>query len=68
MFEEAVIYIENEDGEVEAKPVRETVAGSMPAELAFLRIYVRDKYMQYSNEVRDIARSIFSGKEIRSFY
>jgi len=68
MFEEAVIYIENEDGEVEAKPVRETVAGSMPAGLAFLRIYVRDKYMQYSNEVRDIARSIFSGKEIRSFY
>ncbi|MEM2018292.1 MAG: hypothetical protein QXM34_00865, partial [Zestosphaera sp.] len=68
MFEEAVIYIENEEGEVEAKPVRETIAGSMPAELAFLRIYVRDKYMQYSSEVKEIARSLLSGKEIRSFY
>ncbi|MFN3267749.1 MAG: HD domain-containing protein [Zestosphaera sp.] len=68
MFEETVIYIENEEGEIEAKPVRETIAGSMPAELAFLRIYVRDKYMQYSNEVREIARSLLSGKEIRSFY
>ncbi len=68
MFEEAVIYIENEEGDIEARPVRETIAGSMPAELAFLRIYVRDKCVQYSNEVREIARNLLSGKEIRSFY
>ncbi|MEM2021121.1 MAG: HD domain-containing protein [Zestosphaera sp.] len=68
MFEEAEVFIENEEGDVEAKPVRETLAGSMPAELAFLRIYVRDKYVRYSNEVREIARDILSGKEIRSFY
>ncbi|MEM2005537.1 MAG: HD domain-containing protein [Zestosphaera sp.] len=68
MFEEAEVLIENEEGSIEAKPVRETLAGSMPAELAFLRIYVRDKHVKYANEVREVATSMLSGREVRSFY
>ncbi len=68
MFEETVVPILNQDGTITETPVRETVTGLMPKEIAFLRIYIREKYMQYADLLKQMAETLFRGKELRSFY
>lgn len=68
MFEETVVPILTQDGTITETPVRETVTGLMPKEIAFLRIYIREKYMRYADLLKQMAETLFQGKEVRSFY
>jgi len=68
MFEEAEIGILMPDGTVISRSVRDTAVGLMPKEIAFFRVYLHVKYSKYLNVAKEIAATIFGGKEIRSFY
>ncbi|MCD6324257.1 MAG: HD domain-containing protein [Desulfurococcales archaeon] len=68
MFEESIVQIMGPDGEVTEAPVRETVMGHMPSEIAFVRIYIKSKYSQHSEVLRSLASTVFKGSESRTFY
>jgi len=69
MFEESEVYIQEPDGSLRNVLIRETLAGLMPTELAFLRVYVRDKYASYIDTFRSLVKSTFEGnQEFKSFY
>ena len=62
MFEEAELRVLKPDGLVEVHPIRATVAGLMPKELAFFRIYVHERYRGYVDALRSYAVSMFEGE------
>jgi len=68
MFEETDVRILNPDGSLIEMPVRETVAGLMPKEIAFIRIYIRDSYAKYGDVLKGLADTLLRGKELRSFF
>ncbi len=68
MFEESTIPIEYADGTIENVPVRNTIVGMMPSEVAFMRIYVKREFEHLAEKVRAIAMTLFQGREMRSFY
>ncbi len=68
MFEEVAVPILGPDGEISEKPVRETLMGLMPSEIAFIRIYIKSKYSSHADLLRNIASTVFQGKETRTFY
>ncbi len=68
MFEESTIPIEYADGTIENVPVRNTIVGMMPSEVAFMRIYVKREYEHLAEKVRAIAMTLFQGRESRSFF
>jgi len=69
MFEETVVAIQGPDGEVREIPVGSTLTGLMPKEIAFIRIYIRDKYARYAEALKQMARALMEGGgELRSFY
>ncbi len=68
MFEESIVQIMGPDGEVTEAPVRETVMGHMPSEIAFVRIYIKSKFSQHSDILRGLASTVFRGTESRTFY
>jgi len=68
MFEESSVSIMMPDGSLSNKPVRETLTGLMPSEIAFIRIYIREGLSKYSDLLRGMASTLFAGKESRTFY
>ncbi len=69
MFEEAVVSIQEADGEVREIPVGSTLAGLMPKEIAFLRVYIRERYARYAEALKNKAKTLLQGSEFRaSFY
>jgi HD superfamily phosphohydrolase len=61
MFEEAEIAVLMPDGSVTRVPIRETVAGMMPHEVSFFRIYVHRKYVEYLDRLRARVAALFEG-------
>jgi len=61
MFEEAEIAVLMADGSVTRVPIRETVAGMMPHEVSFFRIYVHRKYVEYLDRLRARVAALFEG-------
>lgn len=68
MFEESSVSIMMPDGTITDKPVRETITGLMPTEIAFIRIYIRENLTKYSDLLKGLASTLFTGKESRTFY
>jgi len=68
MFEDLEIGFIMPDGTVELKSVRDTAIGLMPKEIAFFRVYLHVKYAKFIDMAKTIATTIFSGRELRSFY
>ncbi len=65
MFEEAELRLLKPDGSVDAHPIRVTVAGLMPKELAFFRVYVHERYREFVNALRSAAMAMFEGEGLR---
>ncbi|MCC6014843.1 MAG: HD domain-containing protein, partial [Desulfurococcaceae archaeon] len=61
MFEEAEIAVLMPDGSVTRVPIRETVAGMMPHEVSFFRIYIHRKYVEYLDRLRARVAALFEG-------
>ncbi|MCX8208181.1 MAG: HD domain-containing protein [Sulfolobales archaeon] len=69
MFEEAEISILKPDGSIVKMPIRETVAGIIPREVSFFRIYLHRKYLEHLDRLRSHVVSLFgSSPELRPFY
>jgi hypothetical protein len=69
MFEEAEINILKPDGSITRTPIRETVAGIMPHEVNFFRVYLHRKYVDYLDKLRSRVVTLFgSTDEMRPFY
>jgi HD superfamily phosphohydrolase len=61
MFEEAEIAVLMPGGSVTRVPIRETVAGMMPHEVSFFRIYIHRKYVEYLDRLRARVAALFEG-------
>jgi len=69
MFEEAEIMVLMPDNSVARVPIRETVAGMMPHEVSFFRIYVHRKYVEYLDKLRARVAALFEeGEALRPFF
>lgn len=69
MFEETEISVLKPDGTVVRTPIRETVAGIMPHEVNFFRVYLHRKYSDQLDKLRAQIASLFgSTSELRPFY
>ncbi|MCX8184553.1 MAG: HD domain-containing protein [Sulfolobales archaeon] len=69
MFEEAEINILKPDGSIVRTPIRETIAGIMPHEVSFFRIYLHREYIEHLDKLRTQVASLFgSSVELRPFY
>jgi HD superfamily phosphohydrolase len=69
MFEETEINILKPDGSITRTPIRETVAGIMPHEVNFFRVYLHRKYVDYLDKLRSRVVTLFgSTDEMRPFY
>lgn len=69
MFEETEINILKPDGTVIRTPIRETVAGIMPHEVNFFRVYLHRRYSEHLDKLRTHVASLFGGSpELRPFY
>ncbi len=69
MFEEAEISILKPDGSITKTPIRETVAGIMPHEVNFFRVYLHRKHIDYLDRLRTRVTALFgSADELRPFY
>ncbi len=70
MFEETEISILRPDGTVARTPIRETIAGLMPHEVSFFRVYLHRRYSDYLEKLRAQVESLFGESPIslRPFY
>ncbi len=70
MFEETEISILRPDGTIARTPIRETVAGLMPREVNFFRVYLHRRYSDYLEKLRAQVESLFgeSPDLLRPFY
>ena len=69
MFEETEISLLKPDGTVIKAPIRETVAGIMPHEVNFFRVYIHRKYLEHFDKLKTRIASMFGGvEELRPFY
>ncbi|MEM1682217.1 MAG: HD domain-containing protein [Sulfolobales archaeon] len=69
MFEETEISLLKPDGTITRTPIRETVAGIMPHEVNFFRVYLHRKYSEHLDKLKTHVASLFgSSQELRPFY
>lgn len=69
MFEETEINVLKPDGTLTKTPIRETIAGIIPHEVNFFRVYLHRKYSDHLDKLRAHMASLFGGSsELRPFY
>lgn len=69
MFEETEINILKPDGSLIKTPIRETIAGIIPHEVNFFRVYIHRKYVEHFDKLKTRIASMFGGvDELRPFF